>query len=146
MAGIPKNLSDAAVAFEASIAMLNTDPSLREHGIGLFLLLGEFVFGLTLLFPLPFEWDDNLCLADRESLETTVCTHLKFRCTGEACFINNLLVMYRTWCFLTHSQNTLSFGMGDGDMFARMALLLARIVLLLLFVIFGTAGVAPSRR
>src|SRR5258708_18153449 len=84
---LAKNISDTAVAFEASIAMLNTDPGLREHGIRFFLLLGEFVFGLTFLFAFPFEWDDNLCLAYGESLETTVCTHLKFRCAGEVRFI-----------------------------------------------------------
>ena len=54
--------------------------------------------------------------------------------------------MFGAWGFLTHRQNALRLGMGNGDMLARMPLLLARIVLLLLHLIFGTAdGVARSR-
>src|SRR5260370_18867966 len=47
--------------------------------------------------------------------------------------------MLRAWCFLTHRQNALRLGMSNGDVLARMPLLLARIVLFLLRLIFGTA-------
>src|SRR5437588_19000 len=139
LASIAENISNTAVALEASIAMFNADPGFGEEGIGLFLLLGQFVFGLPFLFAFPFEWDDDLCIADRKTLKTTVCTHGKVGCARELCFIHDFLVMYGAWSFLTHGQNALCFGMGDGDMLAGMTLLLARIVLLLLGLIFGTA-------
>src|SRR5260370_22006358 len=47
--------------------------------------------------------------------------------------------MLRAWCFLTHRQNALRLGMSNGDVLASMPLLLARIVLFLLRLIFGTA-------
>ena len=64
LASIAENIGDTVVAFEASIAMFNADPSFGEYCIGFFLLLGQFVFGFPLLFPLPFEWDDNLRVTD----------------------------------------------------------------------------------
>ena len=46
--------------------------------------------------------------------------------------------MLGTWGFLTHGQNALCLGMGDGHMLTRMPLLLARVVLFLLLFILGT--------
>ena len=114
--------------------MFNADASFGEEGIGLFLLLGQFVFGLTFLFAFPFERDDDLCTANREPLEATVGTHGKIGRARELRFIHDFLVMHGTWGFLTHRQNALGLGMGDGHMLAGMTLLLARIVLLLLHV------------
>ena len=64
---IAENSSDTVVAFEPSIAVFNADPSEGSSGVGLFLLLGEFVFGFPFLFPLPFEWDDDLCITNGEA-------------------------------------------------------------------------------
>src|SRR5437762_2982017 len=129
LARIAENIGDTVVAFEACIAVFNADASFGESGIGLFLLLSQFIFGFTFLFAFPFEWDDDLCIADRETLETTVSTHGKVARARKLCFIHDFLVMLGTWCFLTHRQNALRFGMDNGDVLACMALLLARIVL-----------------
>ena len=139
LAGIAENISDTAVPLEASIAVFNADPSFGECGIGLFLLLGQFVFGFTFLFAFAFERNDNLCIPNRESLEATVSTYPNCCCTRDLFFIHDLLIMLSPRCLLTHGQNPLRFGVGNGDVFARMSLLLARIVLLLLFIIFGAA-------
>ena len=138
MASSAEKISDTAVALKTSIAVFNADPSFGEEGIRLFLLLGQFVFGFTFLFAFSFEWDDDFCIADREALQATVRAHLKFGRARELLFIRDLLVVHGAWGFLTHSQNALRLGMGESDMFAGMALLLARRVLFLLSFVFGT--------
>jgi hypothetical protein len=52
------------VPFEPSEAQLDADPLLGEDGVGLFLLLSQFVFGFTFLCAFPFEWNNDLCTAN----------------------------------------------------------------------------------
>ena len=138
MASIAENIGDTAVAFETSIAVFNADPRFGEEGIGLFLLLSQFVFGFPFLFAFAFEWGDDLCIANAEALEATVCPHRKTSGAGELRLIDDLLVMPGAGCFFAYGENALGLGMGDGDMFAGMPLPLARRVLFLLYFIFGT--------
>src|SRR5256885_15756723 len=104
--------------------MFDADASFGELGVGLLLLLSQLIFGFTFLFAFPFERDDDLCTADREALQATVCTYGKSGCARELRFIQNFLVMLGAWGLLTHRQNVLRFGMGDSHMLAGMALLL----------------------
>src|SRR6266480_1334453 len=47
LASIAENIGETVVAFEASIAVFNADASFGESGIGLFLLLSQFIFRFT---------------------------------------------------------------------------------------------------
>jgi hypothetical protein len=66
LAGIAKNIGKTAVAFEASIAVFDADASFGESGIGLFLLLSQFIVGFPFLFAFPFEGNDDVCIAKRD--------------------------------------------------------------------------------